>query len=154
MSTVKELYDNAFLRCIKNNIDMNTDDNYDNPEAHKEVALNDNVESVYKEELKNSLDKMKLFHNLDVLFSSTLKFEAAQQIWSYILYLRILEKNPTVVKCLNKLYNHIKKDDQESIRIALKDTIDIISNVRGECEPDAYNFFKQLSSCIKVFPIQ
>lgn len=111
MSTVKELYDNAFLSCVKSGAVTDTDDNYDNPIVIKSVLKHSDVQRVYQLELQYELNKIRLFQNLNVLLGpdSEIRAKAAQLIWSYILYLKIMNAPEVIIHGLDCLYTCVNQ---------------------------------------------
>lgn len=145
MSTVKELYDQAFLSCVKSGAVTDTDDNYNNPVVITEVLKHSDVQRVFQLELQHELDKIRLFQNLNVLLSpdSDIRDKAAQLIWSYMLYLKIMNASEIIINGLDRLYTCVNLCTP--VPDELDNLIELTRKYKDYAGPDLATFLKALA---------
>lgn len=156
MSTVKELYDEAFISCLKSGLIDDTEDNYSNPTVLQSVTEKEKekVQQVYAIELKNDLNKICILQNLMVLLgpNSTIRYQVARMIWSYSLYLKMLNAAGTstisVSTDLDNLYTNIMEGAEEAtVFNSLNTLLDMSDKTdSSQASPDLYAFLNQLAS--------
>lgn len=145
---VRKLYDQAFLQCIERDQTLDTDDNYTNQTVLAEARKQD-VRGIYKSELLKDMEFIKIYQNVINILTGPLAAKVADMIWSYQLYLRIMNQCPDeLFKTLDELLRVIQSQDPEYKQVAgaLDRAITAAQRHQGHADPDAYDFFKKLAS--------
>ena len=150
MTTMKNIYDAAFLRTLNNkNTFANVhNDDYDNKIVF-EQALNDHtreyIDMVYAKELEQGTSCMKLYCDLLAVLdpASLVRTKAVKLVRSYLLYLKMIGTAQNITVAIENLQACINNAQpvQDSVN-ALLDTM----NTEHDANPQLETFLKQLAS--------
>lgn len=153
MSTIRELYDHAFLDCVARG-KVNTDDLYNNNvvfETMKTIAKdkNQDLQQVYKSELLESIDDIRLHIKLVRLFNIPgIRYKIVDIVNSYMLYRTVTGDRHDNIYA--GIINALNSDaDIDRIDREIRDVIKAARSLNkiDNISPNMYAFLTLLSTC-------